>query len=95
VLALVEHPREGGPLWAALASRPTPPGAKPAEMGWHGWTMDRHLLAAIVDLLAAANYQRGGGKGTAPKPVPRPQQRRMTGRDYMRAGLQGRRVAGR
>lgn len=95
VLALVEHPREGGPLWAALASTPPDLDAKPAEMGHHGWTFDRHLLAAIVDLLQAANYQRGGGKGTKPTPVPRPSspKRRMTGRDYMRAGP--RRVAGR
>jgi hypothetical protein len=97
VLALVEHPREGGPLWAAKAAEPAPAGARPAEMTWLGWTFDRHLMAAVVDLLQAANYQRAGGKGTKPTPVPRPSTptRRMTGRDYMRAGLTDRRVAGR
>lgn len=37
------------------------------------WDTIEHLLAAVVDLLAAANWQRGGGKGQKPKPVPRPQ----------------------
>lgn len=30
------------------------------------------LLALIADLLAGANWQRGGGKGQRPKPIPRP-----------------------
>ncbi|MGW4114824.1 hypothetical protein ACWEFJ_28450 [Actinosynnema sp. NPDC004786] len=97
VLALVEHPREGGPLWAAKAAEPPPLDATPAEMGHHGWTLDRHFLAAIVDLLQAANFQRGGGKGSAPKPVPRPAapKQRVSGRDYLRAGRpKARRVAG-
>lgn len=34
--------------------------------------MTDHLLAAVVDLLAGANWQRGGGKGRKPKPVKRP-----------------------
>lgn len=37
-----------------------------------GWSMDTHLLAYIGDLLAGANWQRGGGKGDKPKPIPRP-----------------------
>jgi hypothetical protein len=37
------------------------------------WDTVEHLLAAVVDLLAAGNWQRGGGKGPKPKPVPRPQ----------------------
>jgi hypothetical protein len=36
------------------------------------WSVTDQLLALIADLLAAANWQRGGGKGTRPKPLPRP-----------------------
>jgi hypothetical protein len=99
VLALVEHPREGNPLWAAKAAE-TPPAtdAEPGPPSWHGWTFDRHLLAGIFDVLQFANYQRNHGKGPAPKPVIRPTTaaRRTTGRDYMRSGMgRARRVAGR
>ncbi len=47
--------------------------------GWerHGeaaaWTFDTHLLATIVDLLAGANWQRGGdNRKPRPTPLPRP-----------------------
>jgi hypothetical protein len=30
------------------------------------------LLAIVADRLAAANWQRGGGKGRKPEPIPRP-----------------------
>jgi hypothetical protein len=36
------------------------------------WSLTDHLLAAIFDTLASANWQRGGGKGRRPKPLPRP-----------------------
>ncbi len=36
------------------------------------WGLQEHLLAVIADTERAANYQRGGGKGTRPKPLPRP-----------------------
>jgi hypothetical protein len=39
------------------------------------WSVDSYLLAQVVDLLAAANWQRSadGSKGTnRPKPLPRP-----------------------
>ncbi|WP_433024687.1 hypothetical protein [Actinomycetospora sp. CA-053990] len=36
------------------------------------WVVDTYLLAQVADLLAGANYQRGGGKGGKPKPVTRP-----------------------
>ncbi len=36
------------------------------------WTTDTHLAAHIVDLLASANWQPGGGKGRRPKPLQRP-----------------------
>lgn len=35
------------------------------------WTVGEHLAAQQVDLLAGANWQRGG-KGDPPKPFPRP-----------------------
>jgi len=41
----------------------------PVETAWD--TKD-HLLAAAVDALNAANWQRGGGKGRRPKPIARP-----------------------
>jgi hypothetical protein len=40
--------------------------------GKSGWGTTDHLLAAVVDLLNAGNWQRGGGKGRRPKPVGRP-----------------------
>lgn len=36
------------------------------------WTPEIELLATIVDALNIAAYQRAGGKGRRPKPVPRP-----------------------
>lgn len=36
------------------------------------WTVGDYLLAQAVDALHAANWQRAGGKGQRPKPVPRP-----------------------
>jgi hypothetical protein len=36
------------------------------------WRLEHHLMAMIIDLLAGANWQRGGGKGSRPKPVQRP-----------------------
>lgn len=36
------------------------------------WGLSEQLLAAAVDVLVWANYQQAGGKGTKPKPIPRP-----------------------
>lgn len=36
------------------------------------WKHNEELLAAIVDMIAIGNWQRGGGKGQKPKPVKRP-----------------------
>ena len=36
------------------------------------WGLAEHLLAAVVDVLQFANYQRAGGKGRKPRPVKRP-----------------------
>jgi hypothetical protein len=37
-----------------------------------GWTLESHLLAVVADALRGANWQRSGGKGSKPKPIPRP-----------------------
>ena len=40
------------------------------------WGSTEHLLAAVVDLLAEANWQRAGNKKVAPpKPIERPHER--------------------
>ncbi|WP_068922203.1 hypothetical protein [Planobispora rosea] len=36
------------------------------------WGLSEQLLAIAVDQLRAGNWQRGGGKGAKPKPIPRP-----------------------
>lgn len=36
------------------------------------WGLQELLLAAVIDQLRAGNWQRAGGKGTKPKPIPRP-----------------------
>lgn len=38
----------------------------------HTWEDRDYLLAYAVDLLAGANWQRGGGKGRQPQPLRRP-----------------------
>lgn len=42
---------------------------------FRGWTIDRYFLAAALDVLQAANYQRSGGKGRKPKPAYRPKKK--------------------
>lgn len=36
------------------------------------WGLSEQLLALAVDAIRQGNWQRGGGKGGKPKPVPRP-----------------------
>lgn len=36
------------------------------------WSTETHMMAHVVDVLAGANWQRGGGKGKAPTPIDRP-----------------------
>ena len=36
------------------------------------WSVDTHLLAGVLDALNGANFQRSGGRGKRPSPVPRP-----------------------
>jgi len=36
------------------------------------WGLNEQLLALAIDVLRQANYQRAGGKGQKPKPLPRP-----------------------
>jgi hypothetical protein len=37
-----------------------------------GWTDEAHLAAFLADAVQVGNWQRGGGQGPAPKPLPRP-----------------------
>jgi hypothetical protein len=37
-----------------------------------GWDVNSSLLAYVGDAVAWANFQRAGGKGREPKPIPRP-----------------------
>lgn len=36
------------------------------------WPTEAHLMAFAVDALRGGNWQRGGGKGKEPEPIPRP-----------------------
>lgn len=36
------------------------------------WSPEMHRLTDVLEVLLAANWQRGGGKGPKPKPMPRP-----------------------
>jgi len=49
----------GARVWAALGSDAA-------------WTAETHMLANVGDVLAGANWQRGGGQGPRPDPIPRP-----------------------
>lgn len=61
------------------------------------WGLTEQLLAIVADTLSAANYQRAGGKGTRPRPLPRPgvgaKKERIAGGSYspqqIRAFLDG------
>lgn len=51
----------------------------PLGVALHGdaarWGITEHLIATAVDVLAGANWQRGGGKGPRPQPISRPDPR--------------------
>lgn len=47
--------------------------ARAAEGDAAGWGVGEHLLANVIDLLAAGNWQRSGSKRNKPKPMKRPQ----------------------
>jgi hypothetical protein len=36
------------------------------------WGLNEQLAAMTIDVLRQGNWQRGGGKGRKPKPLPRP-----------------------
>lgn len=56
------------------------------------WTLDQHLLAAIADQLALANWQRQGKKGaTRPEPIS-PLAKRPTNRSGNTTGQDPREV---
>ena len=60
-------------LWAIVSSSPRDSALKRSVRG-HDWGQIEYLLASVVDALAGANWQRGGGRGPRPKPYPRPGQ---------------------
>lgn len=48
----------------------------PPESAFHrangGWTLQEYLLAVVADAGRFRLWQAGGGKGSKPKPIPRP-----------------------
>lgn len=62
VAAMAAHlPRDSATMLAVVPRQPA-----------EAWDANTHLLAYLGDLLAGANWQRGGGKGSRPKPLKRP-----------------------
>lgn len=61
-----------------------PPDSAVAREVDGGWTLADHMLANLVDLAAWANHQRGGGKGSKPKPIKRPRRKRNARDDRVR-----------
>lgn len=53
------------------------------------WTVGEHLTATAVEQLAGANWQRGGGKGKQPAPIPRPEDARKEREKTARAVAKG------
>ena len=51
----------------------------PLGVALHGdaarWGPAEHLLAVAIDVLQGANWQRGGGRGSRPQPIKRPDPR--------------------
>lgn len=43
------------------------------------WTTTDYLLATVADVLNGANWQRSGGNGAKPKPIPRPGSQKRIG----------------
>lgn len=81
VILVIRYAARDSPIQRALADDDGPI-----------WGTSDYLLAMTVDALHAANYQRGGGKGTKPKPLPRPGDTTHVGRgalpvDQMREWL--------
>ncbi|MGZ4530727.1 MAG: hypothetical protein ACXVXP_00075 [Mycobacteriaceae bacterium] len=76
------------PRKASVLAANLPPGALVwMALGYDaGWSMEALLLAAAVDAINGGNWQRSGGKGPQPKPVPRPS-------DLMRQAQQADRMA--
>lgn len=74
-MSIDECRERGVPFWevAAMAAHLPPESATMRALSPpQSWGIPEYLLAAAVDALHAANWQRGGGKGKRPKPIPRP-----------------------
>jgi hypothetical protein len=60
-------------VWTVVMATASMDGPLGRALRGHSWTETTYLLAAIVDLLAVANWQRAGRKSAPkPRPVPRP-----------------------
>lgn len=66
------------------------------------WSTSDYLLAAIFDSSEMGNWQRGGGKGQKPQPLPRPGSKHKTygkaipieqGRELLRRRKEGQSAA--
>jgi hypothetical protein len=55
-----------------ILANSAPDSAYARSIGGDGWTLSDQLLGIAIDVLAAANWQRGGGKDARPKSI-RPQ----------------------
>ena len=85
-------------LWTLLHR--LPPGVWPQQESPMSWSTEAHLLAVVSDQLAGLTYvvrRALGGKGSRPKPMPRPHARPVaptsTVRDERGRVLEGRVVA--
>jgi hypothetical protein len=62
-LWLLEQIGEGSALWAAASGGPE----------YRAWTTPVRIAAFSLNALHGANWQRGGGKGSKPKPIEPPE----------------------
>lgn len=60
-------------LWVIVRQSPVDSAFARSSAGESvAWGLSEHLLAAVVNALNTANWQRGGGKGSRPKPIKPP-----------------------
>lgn len=60
-------------LWVIVRQAPrTSALARSIHGSRAAWSQDTYILADLFDAIQGGNWQRGGGKGSRPKPFPRP-----------------------
>ena len=57
------------------------------------WTVTDYLLASLIDVGQAANWQRGGGKSARPTPFPRPTSKKASRKNVLEGEELRRRLA--